>query len=70
MKNISEKTLITCLVNYKCLGYFGRCFRPFNKKERSYIIDMLIFNKWINENMVITCSGNEIIKSNLDLLQC
>ena len=69
MKNVSEKTLITCMVNLKCLGYFGRCFRPFTKKERIYIVDSLIERKWLTEKMTITNIGDSLIKSNLDLLQ-
>lgn len=69
MRNITEKTLIKCIVNYKCLGYFGKCFTPFTSKERNFIIDSLISKGWLYENMNITCIGNDIIKRNIDLLQ-
>lgn len=66
MRKISEKTLITSMVNYKCVGYLG--MRGLSKKERGACIDELIERGWIDENMMITKKGDSIIKENLHLL--
>ena len=42
IRNISEKTIITALVNLKCVGYFGKCLTPLNSKEREFVIQTLI----------------------------
>lgn len=65
----SEKTLKTAIVNYKCVGYFGKCLRPFSQKERSNIIDEMIKRNWLTERMEITPEGDKIIRANLDLAQ-
>ena len=69
MRNISNKTVITVLVNYKCVGYFGKCIKHFSLNERVYVIDTLIERGYLTEKMVITKEGDEVIKRNLDLLQ-
>ena len=42
MRNISNKTILTALVNYKCVGYFGKCVAHLNSQERNFVIDELI----------------------------
>lgn len=42
MKKASEQTLLTALVNYKCVGYFGKVLRSFNLKDKRTIVDELI----------------------------
>ena len=69
MRKISDKTIITALVNYKCVGYFGKCIKHFSLNERDYVIDTLIERGYLTEKMVITKEGDEVIKRNLDLLQ-
>lgn len=39
MRNISNKTILTALVNYKCVSYFGKCVAHLTLQERDFIID-------------------------------
>ena len=67
-RKIKELTIIKCLVTYKCLGYFGKSFTPFNMRERNYIVNYMIEKNWLTEGMLLTPDGDEIVKSNLILL--
>ena len=69
MRKISEKTIITALVNYKCTGLFGKCITHLNSKERDYVIDELIRRGYLDNNMNITPSAQEVILKNFDLFQ-
>lgn len=69
MRKISDKTVITALVNYKCVGYFGKCIKSLTLIERDYVIDTLIERGYLTEKMIITKEGDEVIKRNLELLQ-
>ena len=69
MRKISEKTVLTALVNYKCVGYFGKAIKSLNKTERSRVVDRLISLGYLTDNMQITANGNEVIKENLSLMQ-
>ncbi len=69
MKKISEKTLTTALVNFRCVGYFGRCLRPFSLSERSGIVDSIISRGWMTEDLAVTPAGDAIVKKNLHLCQ-
>lgn len=68
-RNISERTILTVLVNIKCVGYMGKCVKSFTKKERAKIIDTLIERNYLTESMEVTNLGSEIVLSNLSLLQ-
>ena len=68
--NISEKTIKTALVNYKCVGYFGKCFTHFSKRERAYIVHQIVdVNNWLTNDMIFTTKGNKVAKENLHLCQ-
>ena len=69
MRKISEKTIITALVNYKCTGFFGKCITHLNSKERDYVIDELIRRGYLDNNMSITPSAKDVILKNFDLFQ-
>ena len=69
MRKISNKIVITAIVNYKCVGHFGKCIKSLALKERVYVIDTLIERGYLTEKMIITKEGDEVIKRNLDLLQ-
>ena len=69
MRNISDKTILTALVNYKCVGYFGKCIRHFTLQERSFVIDELIRMGYLNSDMTLTKSSQTVIGKNLNLLQ-
>ena len=69
MRKISEKTIITALVNYKFVGMFGKCITHLNSKERDYVIDELIRRGYLDNNMNISSSAQEVILKNLDLFQ-
>ena len=69
MRKISEKTIITALVNYKFAGMFGKCMTHLNSKERDYVIDELIRRGYIDNNMNIMPSAKDVILQNLDLFQ-
>lgn len=66
---ISEKTLLTALVNIKCVGYPGKCLRPFNKRERGQIIDELFKRGYIDEHARPTAAAQNIITANIHLCQ-
>ena len=68
-RKISEKTIITALVNYKCVGLFGKCVSHLNSKERNCVIDELIRRGYIDDNMNIMPCAKDIISQNLSLLQ-
>lgn len=70
MRNISDKTVITALVNLKCVGKLGKCVKGFNSKERGYVLDEMERRGWLQPNSIeLTEAGNEIVKQNLSLLQ-
>lgn len=69
MRTISEKTILTALVNLKCVGYFGKTIKSLTKQERNFVIDTLINRGWINEQMQVQPSAKEVILSNLTLCQ-
>ena len=69
MRKISEKTIITALVNYKFVGMFGKCIAHLNNKERNYVIDELIRRGYIDNNMNILPFAKDVILKNLDLFQ-
>ena len=69
MRNISNKTILTALVNYKCAGYFGKCVAHLDSQERNFVIDELIRRGYLNSDMSITKSAQTVILKNLNLLQ-
>ena len=69
MKKISDKTILTALVNYKCVGYFGKCVKSLNSSERGYVIDELIKRGYIDKNMSLTKKSQQVILDNLNLCQ-
>lgn len=69
MRNISNKTILTALVNYKCVGYFGKCIRHFTLQERSFVIDELIKRGYLDSDMNLTKLSQEVIRENLELAQ-
>ena len=69
MRNISDKTILTALVNYKCVGYFGKCVAHLNSQERNFVIDELIKRGYLNSDMSIAKSAQTVILKNLNLLQ-
>ena len=68
-RKISEKTIITALVNYKFVGMFGKCMEHLNSKDRDYVIDELIRRGYIDNNMNIMPSAKDVVLQNLDLFQ-
>ena len=68
-ENISEKTLLTALVNYKCVGYFGKCLTPFPISQRGRVVETLISRGYLTENLKITDAAKDVIISNLHLCQ-
>ena len=69
MRNISNKTILTALVNYKCAGYFGKCVAHLNSQERDFVIDELIRRGYIDNKMKLTKLSHDIVLNNLNLLQ-
>ena len=69
MRNISNKTILTALVNYKCAGYFGKCVARLNSQERNFVIDELIRRGYIDNKMKLTELSQTIILNNLNLFQ-
>ena len=69
MRKISEKTILTALVNYKCVGYFGKCVAHLNSQERDFVIDELIRRGYIDNKMKLTELSHDIVLNNLNLLQ-
>ena len=69
MRNISNKTILTALVNYKFVGYFGKCVANLNSKERDFVIDELIRRGYIDNKMKLTELSHDIVLNNLNLLQ-
>ena len=69
MKKASETTIIKALVNLKCLGYLGKCIRPFSAKERGRIIDELIMRGYIDEQMNVLPAAKPIIIANIALCE-
>ena len=69
IRNISEKTILTALVNLKCVGYFGKCLTPLNSKEREFVIQTLINRGYINYDIVLQPSAKDVILANLNLCQ-
>ena len=68
-RKISEKTIITALVNYKFVGMFGKCMAHLNSKERDYVIDELTRRGYIDNNMNIMPIAKDVVLQNLDLFQ-
>lgn len=68
-RKISEKTIITALVNYKCIGFFGKCVAKLNSNERDCVINELIRLGYIDNNMNILPSAKDVVLQNLDLFQ-
>ena len=69
MRNISNKTILTALVNYKCAGYFGKCVAHLNSQERNFVIDELIRRGYIDNKMKLTELSNDVVLNNLNLFQ-
>lgn len=69
MRNISEKIILTALVNLKCVGYFGKCLTRLTYNERGQVIDTLIERGYIDNNIIIQPSAKDVILSNLNLCQ-
>ena len=69
MRNISNKTILTALVNYRCVGYFGKCVAHLTSKERDFVIDELIRMGYLNSDMSFTKLSQTVIGKNLNLLQ-
>ena len=69
MKKASEQTLLTALVNYKCVGYFGKVLRSFNLRDKRTIINELINREWITNDMQLTEKGHSLVKDNINLCQ-
>ncbi len=69
MRNISNKTILTALVNYKFAGYFGKCVAHLNSQERDFVIDELIRRGYIDNKMKLTELSHDIVLNNLNLLQ-
>ncbi len=69
MRNISNKTILTALVNQKFTGYFGKCVAHLNSKERDFVIDELIRRGYLNSDMSIAKASQTVILKNLNLLQ-
>ena len=69
MRNISNKTILTALVNYKCAGYFGKCVAHLNSQERDFVIDELIRRGYIDNKMRLTELSHNVVLNNLNLFQ-
>ena len=69
MRNISNKTILTALVNYRCVGYFGKCVAHLTSKERNFVIEELIKRGYLNSDMTFTKLSQTVIGKNLNLLQ-
>ena len=69
MRNISNKTILTALVNYKCAGYFGKCVAHLDSQERNFVIDELIRRGYIDNKMKLTELSHDIVLNNLNLFQ-
>ena len=69
MRNISDKTILTALVNYRCVGYFGKCVAHLTSKERNFVIEELIKRGYLNSDMTFTKLSQTVIGKNLNLLQ-
>ena len=69
MRNISNKTILTALVNYKCAGFFGKCVAHLNSQERDFVIDELIRRGYIDNKMKLTELSHDVVLNNLNLFQ-
>lgn len=69
IRNISEKTILTALVNLKCVGYFGKCLTHLTYNERGLVIDTLIERGYIDNNIIIQPAAKDVILKNLELCQ-
>ena len=69
IRNISEKTILTALVNLKCVGYFGKCLTNLNSDEREFVIQTLIDRGYINYNIVLQPAAKDVVLANLHLCQ-
>lgn len=57
------------MVNYKCVGMFGKAITNLSKRERDFVIDRLIQIGYLDEDMNITKSGDSVVLNNLSLSQ-
>lgn len=69
MRKISEKTILTALVNIKCVGYPGKCLKSLTRAERAFVLDELIRRGYINEKIQALPASQDIVSSNLHLCQ-
>ena len=69
MRDISNKTILTALVNYKCVGYFGKCIAHLTDKEKNYVIDELVRRGYINNDMKFTELAHDVVLAHLNLCQ-
>ena len=69
MRKISEKTILTALVNYNCVGYLWKCVAHLTYQERIFVFDELIRRGYLNSDMSIAKSAQTVILKNLNLLQ-
>lgn len=70
MKTMTKKTALRALVNYKCLGKFGKCLRGFSAKERAQVLDIWEGEGWITPGTLkITGAGDMVIIQNLSLCE-
>ena len=69
MRKINEKTILTALVNYRCVGYFGKCITHLTGREKNYVIDELVRRGYINDDMKLTELAHEVVLNNLNLCQ-
>lgn len=69
MRKISEKTILTALVNIKCVGYPGKCLTRLTRSERAFVLDELIRRGYINEKIQALPASQTIVSNNLHLCQ-
>ena len=65
-RQISETTLIKCIVSYKVYGYFGKSFTPLTKSERCAAVDEMIARNWLDEQMNILPDAQTVVLNNLN----
>lgn len=69
---ISVKTAKTALVNFVCVGKFGKCLNRFSVSDRARVIAMMEERGWIGSDPTkidVTALGHKVVRENLDLLQ-
>lgn len=70
--NISEKTVKTALVNYICVGKFGKCLNGFSVSDKARVVDIMERYGWISPDPTkidVTPAGHKVVRENLHLLQ-